>query len=270
MVHPQPPFTFPLTSSGVLLTTDAQKAECLVTHIRTTLDSLDPVPTPVLPSSSHSSHEISTAITPQELTSTLLSLSAKKATGPDDVQNEFLRCLPDALLQLLQPFVLHWEHLSPPQYHALHSLLLWHGGEPLHGPLPYQANTPFVDRALSLFAILQVTPPPFLILEKTSPLGPWYPLSSSVSLSLHTSTQWSKAGCPVQGRTLFISFLHTQYHTHFHIYTDGSCLTNPPSIGAAIYIPSRSLATAWQLLATASIITAELFAIKEGLQFAKC
>ncbi|XP_045119657.1 uncharacterized protein LOC123509432 [Portunus trituberculatus] len=58
------------------------------------------------------------------------------------------------------------------------------------------------------------------------------------------------------------------YHTHFHIYTDGSRLTNPPSVGAAIYIPSRSLATAWQLPATASITRAELFAIKDGLQFA--
>ncbi|MPC34810.1 hypothetical protein E2C01_028212 [Portunus trituberculatus] len=126
----------------------------------------------------------------------------------------------------------------------------------------------FVDRALFFFAILRVTPPPFLILKKTSPLGPLYPLSSSVSSSLLTSMQWSKAGCPVQGRTLFTLLLHSRYHTYFHIFTDGSCLINPPSVGAAIYIPSRSLATAWRLPATASITTAELFAIKEGLQFA--
>ncbi|MPD05070.1 hypothetical protein E2C01_100793 [Portunus trituberculatus] len=44
MVHPQPPLTFLLTSDGVLLTTDAEKAECLTTHIHTTLDSPDPVP----------------------------------------------------------------------------------------------------------------------------------------------------------------------------------------------------------------------------------
>ncbi|MPC34811.1 hypothetical protein E2C01_028213 [Portunus trituberculatus] len=48
MVHPQPLFTFPLTSNGVLLTTDAQKADCLATHIHTKLGSPDPVPTPVL------------------------------------------------------------------------------------------------------------------------------------------------------------------------------------------------------------------------------
>ncbi|MPC74802.1 hypothetical protein E2C01_069177 [Portunus trituberculatus] len=82
------------------------------------------------------------------------------------------------------------------------------------------------------------------------------------------STQWSKAGCPVQGRTLFTLLFHSRYHTHFHIYTDGNCLTNPPSVGAAIYISSRSLATAWRLSATASITTAKLFAIKEDLQFA--
>ncbi|MPC38691.1 hypothetical protein E2C01_032202 [Portunus trituberculatus] len=154
-----------------------------------------------------------------------------------------------------------YTHLaSSPRCHALRSLLLWHSREPLHDPLPYQAHTPFVDRAFSFFATLWVTPPPFLILEKTS-LGPWYPLSSSVSLSLQTSTQWSKPGCLVQGRTLFTSLLHSQYHNHFHIYTTSSRLTNPPSVGAAIYIPARSLATA-------SIITAELFAIKEGLYFA--
>ncbi|MPC56718.1 RNA-directed DNA polymerase from mobile element jockey [Portunus trituberculatus] len=101
IVHLQAPLTFPLTSNNVLLTTDAQNAVCLATHIHTTFSSPDPVPTPVLPSSSHSSHDISTAITPQELTSTLHSLSIWKATGPDDVLNKFLRCLPDALLQLL-------------------------------------------------------------------------------------------------------------------------------------------------------------------------
>ncbi|MPC20960.1 hypothetical protein E2C01_013926 [Portunus trituberculatus] len=66
------------------------KKQCLATHIHTTLSSPDPVPTPVLLSSSHSSHDIRTAINPQELTSTLHSLSARKATGLDDVPNEFL------------------------------------------------------------------------------------------------------------------------------------------------------------------------------------
>ncbi|MPC60174.1 hypothetical protein E2C01_054212 [Portunus trituberculatus] len=71
-----------------------------------------------------------------------------------------------------------------------------------------------------------------------------------VSVSLHTSTQWSKASCPVEGRTLFTSLLHSQYQNHFYIHTNGSRLTNPPSIGAAIYFLSRSLATAWRLPAT--------------------
>ncbi|MPC60924.1 hypothetical protein E2C01_054984 [Portunus trituberculatus] len=185
MVYPQPPFTFPLTSNSVLLTTNAQKAKCLATHIHKTLGFPDPVPTPVLPSSSHSSHEITTAITPQELTSTLLSLSTKKAMGRDDVPNERSTFLIRTYTKLA----------SSPRYHALHSLLLRHSREPLHGPLPYQAHTPFLDRALSFFATLWVTPPPFLILEKTS-LGPWCPLSFSVSLSLHTSTQWSRPYSP--------------------------------------------------------------------------
>ena len=155
---------------------------------------------------------------------------------------------------------------SSPSCHALHSLLLLQDREPLHGPLPYQAHTPFIDRALSFFATLRVTPPSFLTLEKTSPVGPWFPLSSLVTVSL--PTQWSKAACPVRGRSSFNMLLHTTYKNTFHIYTDGSRIPSPPSVGAAIYIPSRTLATAWRLPATASILTAELFAVREGLTFA--
>ncbi|MPC66109.1 hypothetical protein E2C01_060253 [Portunus trituberculatus] len=94
----------------------------------------------------------------------------------------------------IQPSISHWEHLSPsqsvpfrqnppspslshrrstflvwtyakltssPRCHALHYLLLHHSKEPPHCPLPYQGQTPFVDRALSFFAIIWVTPPPF-------------------------------------------------------------------------------------------------------------
>ncbi|MPC36623.1 hypothetical protein E2C01_030088 [Portunus trituberculatus] len=46
------------------------------------------------------------------------------------------------------------------------------------------------------------------------------------------------AGCPVQGKILFTSLLHSRYHNHFHIYTDISRSTNPLSVGAAIYIPT--------------------------------
>ena len=72
----------------------------------------------------------------------------------------------------------------------------------------------------------------------------------------------------MQGRTLFNTLLHTQYLHHFQIYTDGSRHHDPPSVGAALYVPSRSLATAWRLPPTASILTAELFAIREGLHYA--
>ncbi|MPD03625.1 hypothetical protein E2C01_099267 [Portunus trituberculatus] len=99
MVHPQTPLTFLLTRNGVLFTSDAKKPECLATHIHTTFGSSDSLPTLVLTSSSHSSHEISTAITPQELISILHSLSIRKAMELDDMPNKFLRCLPDALLQ---------------------------------------------------------------------------------------------------------------------------------------------------------------------------
>ena len=157
---------------------------------------------------------------------------------------------------------------SSPSCHALHSLLLRQGREPLRDPIPYQAHTPFVDRALSFFATIRVTPPPFGTLEKTSPLGPWFPLSSMLSLSLQTTTPWSKASCPVLGKNLFNALLHTQYSSHFHIYTDGSRLPNLPSVGAATYVPSRNLATAWRLPAETSILTAELFAIREGLKYA--
>ncbi|MPC56557.1 hypothetical protein E2C01_050519 [Portunus trituberculatus] len=382
MVHPQPSFTFPLTSNGVLLTNGAQKAECLATHIHTTLGSPDLVPTLVLPSSSHFSHEISTVITPQELTSTLLSLSTKKATGPDDMPNEFLRCLPDALLQLLldrgldlvhswtarwgltvsaqkssllcftrrripnipvvtingspMPFksrhkflglLLDTPHLiwgchiqylvssslkrlnlmkslagvkwgvdrctllhfyctyirnrldygsdceqphnhfsaeaslpslshrcstflvrtytkfaSSPRCHALHSLLLQHGREPLHGPLPYQAHTPFVDRALSFFATLQS------LFPFTHPHNGAKPVAQCRAgpYSLHSSTHGTTPTSP-------------------YTPTPPASLTLHPSVRPSTSPPG---ATVLRLPASASITTAELFAIKEGLQFA--
>ena len=155
---------------------------------------------------------------------------------------------------------------SSPNCHALHTFLLHQGREPLHGPLPYQAHTPFVDRALSFFATLRFIPPSFLTQEKTSHVGLWFPLSSLVTVSL--PTQWSKGACPARGRTIFNTFIHTQYNNTFNIYTDGSRIPFPPSVGAAVYIPSKSLATAWRLPDTASILTAELFAIREGLTFA--
>ena len=78
---------------------------------------------------------------------------------------------------------------SSPSCYALHSLLLTQSRAPLLGPLPYQAHISFVERALSFFVSLLVTGPLFfLILEKTSPLGPWFPLSSLIFLSLHTHT----------------------------------------------------------------------------------
>ena len=50
---------------------------------------------------------------------------------------------------------------SSPSCHILHSLLLRQSRAPLLGSLPYQAHTPFIERALSFFASFQVTPPPF-------------------------------------------------------------------------------------------------------------
>ena len=99
---------------------------------------------------------------------------------------------------------------SYPSCHTLHSLLL----------RPYQTHTPCVERALSVFASLWVTPPSLLFpLEKASPLGPWFPLSSLISLSFHTHThtQWTKVHCPVQDRILFNTLLHTRYHNSLHI-----------------------------------------------------
>ncbi|MPC88547.1 hypothetical protein E2C01_083455 [Portunus trituberculatus] len=124
----------------------------------------------------------------------------------------------------IQLSVLYWERLSPPQSvafrqrlpsppyhrhstflvqtytklasfprcHALHSLLLRHSKEPLYGSLLYQAHTPFVDRAISFFATLWMTPLPFLILEKNfssrSLISSLF-LSLSVPLHIHTVVQ---------------------------------------------------------------------------------
>ena len=66
----------------------------------------------------------------------------------------------------------------------------------------------------------------------------------------------------VKGRIIFNNLLHTQYQNSLHIYTDGSRLPAPLSVGAAIYSPQHCTATAWRLPASASILMAELFAIR--------
>ena len=99
IIHPQSPLTFPLISNVVLLVNNVQKVECLASHIHTVLGSPDLIPPLVLPPSH--GHTISTAITPQELSSALQALSVGKVTGPNNVPNEFLRCFPDLLVLLL-------------------------------------------------------------------------------------------------------------------------------------------------------------------------
>ena len=69
-------------------------------NIHTVFGSLTPYIPRVLPPSSHS-HTINTAITVQELSSAIQALSVGKATGPDNVPNEFLHRLPDPLILLL-------------------------------------------------------------------------------------------------------------------------------------------------------------------------
>ncbi|MPC67724.1 hypothetical protein E2C01_061907 [Portunus trituberculatus] len=179
----------------------------------------------------------------------------------------------------IQPFVSHWEHLSPPvcalqaeaslpslsyrrssflvrtydytklasspRCHALHSLLLRHSREPLHGPLPYQAHTPFVDRAVSFFGTLQS-------------LCPFTHPHNSPKLAAQCRAELYSPHSSTHSTTT--TFTSTPMAT--------ASLTLHPLVQSVIYIPSRSLATDWRLPATASITTAEMFAIKEGLQFA--
>ena len=83
----------------------------------------------------------------------------------------------------------------------------------------------------------------------------------------HTHTH-TKVHCRVDGKILFNTLLHTRYHNSLHIYIDGSRLPPPPSVGTVIYTLLHSTATAWRLPTSASILTADLFAVREGLRFA--
>ncbi|MPC89018.1 hypothetical protein E2C01_083946 [Portunus trituberculatus] len=110
---------------------------------------------------------------------------------------------------------------SSPRCHAFHSLLLRHGREPLYGPLPYKAHTPFVDRALSFFATLRVTPP----LSSSSKKLLWalgtlsLPQSHCPYIHPHNGSK-PAAQCRAE---LYSSHSSTRYHTHFYIYTRCRC-----------------------------------------------
>ena len=132
MIHPQPPLTFPLTINGILLVNHVQKTEYLASNIHTVLSSPDPIPALVLSPSSHG-HTITTAITPQELSSALQALSVGKVIRPDNVPNEFLRRLPDSLvLLLLNVFNVSWVSGTFPSvwHHAITIPILKPGKNP--------------------------------------------------------------------------------------------------------------------------------------------
>ncbi|XP_050735685.1 uncharacterized protein LOC127008119 [Eriocheir sinensis] len=113
-----------------------------------------------------------------------------------------------------------------------------------------------------MYTSLCVTPPLFSPLKYFSPQALWFPFSSFISRDLQPL--WTKAGCPYQGKALFLSLLSTKYKDTF-IFTDGSHIPSSLPTNAAIYLPALHTSTNCKLLPHITILGAELFAIKECL-----
>ncbi|XP_050706946.1 uncharacterized protein LOC126992319 [Eriocheir sinensis] len=147
-----------------------------------------------------------------------------------------------------------FHRITSSPHSSLHTVLSQHRPDPLPAPQAFRAHTPFITRALSIYTSLSVTPPPFSPLAHLSPLGPWFPFPSFISLDLQSP--WTKADCPHQGKALFLSLLSTKYKNTFFIFTDGSHIPSPPSTSAAVYLPALHTSTNWKLHPHTTILTA--------------
>ncbi|CAF2078564.1 unnamed protein product, partial [Rotaria magnacalcarata] len=100
--------------------------------------------------------------------------------------------------------------------------------------------------------------------QTMSPAPPWSRIYTNIHLNYNVQNITNSKISP------FIAFdirelILVRFPNYIEIYTDGSKTSD--YVGAAIYIPSRSITVNWQLNAQHSIVAAELFAIKQAMQW---
>ncbi|CAF4868449.1 unnamed protein product [Rotaria socialis] len=100
--------------------------------------------------------------------------------------------------------------------------------------------------------------------QTMSPAPPWSRIYTNIHLNYNVENITNSKISP------FVAFdirelILVRFPNYIEIYTDGSKTSN--YVGAAIYIPSRSITVNWQLNAQHSIVAAELFAIKQAMQW---
>lgn len=70
---------------------------------------------------------------------------------------------------------------------------------------------------------------------------------------------------PALARSTFIRLIEEKPEGHLAVFTDGSVDTRGESASSAFVIPQLGLAKSWSLNGKSSILTADLFAIKQAL-----
>lgn len=94
--------------------------------------------------------------------------------------------------------------------------------------------------------------------RRISGVPPWMSASKFVKTGQDT---------PTRDPIMFDNYLKEEFEDYNIMYTDGSRITEPtPSVACAFYVPHLNRVQCWKLEHNHSIISAELFAILQGLQ----
>ena len=100
---------------------------------------------------------------------------------------------------------------------------------------------------------IQKSPTPLI-----STIPPWQ--SMSLYIQEHLPAE-------AESNVNFSEYVTQTFPDHLYVYTDGSKICEPyPSTAAGLYLPSKAIAINWRLRPDHSIVSAELFAILQGLK----
>nr|XP_027211427.1 uncharacterized protein LOC113804734 [Penaeus vannamei] len=99
----------------------------------------------------------------------------------------------------------------------------------------------------------------------TSPVPPWFDISNYIQINF--AEELTKNTPQVVIQKYYQEMININYKDYTKIFTDGSKIKEPESTSAAIFIQDKEITTIWKLPANIEITHAELYAIKQGLNY---
>ena len=176
----------------------------------------------------------------------------------------------------IPPLSIHRKELLCKYYHRLtmlpmcsiiHDLFCAERQDP-YPPISVSLLPSFTALARTTFSEHNLPLPRPLRLPFLSPLPPWFNIQHHI-LTTFSSTPVSGLTSNTASQT-FQDLLQTNFANFTAAYTDGSRVTEPVvSSSAAMVVPSRGVTLNWKLRPEVSVLEAELFALKEALEWAQ-